>query len=295
MIDVGRLRALDAVAVYGTVLAASDALRCTPSAVSQQLSKLERETKTTLVEKDGRRLRLTAAGRILADHATRVIAALDEAEGALAAHRETVSGDLTVASFATACRALLPSALGQLAAEHPQLNTGLIECDPHEGLDALCRGRVDLAVLDDWPEATLHLPPGVAHTELGLDIADLVVPSDHRLAQATSVMRSQVLSERWISSPPGAICHEWLIRVLPGVEPAFLVREFETQITLVAAGLGVAMVPRLARPRLPEGVSVLAVRPQPTRRVQVAWRTSAAERPAIHATVAALRAAWSKV
>ena len=97
------------------------------------------------------------------------------------------------------------------------------------------------------------------------------------------------------SFPPGAICHEWLIRVLPGVEPAFLVREFETQITLVAAGLGVAMVPRLARPRLPEGVSVLAVRPQPTRRVQVAWRTSAAQRPAIHAAVAALRAAWSKL
>jgi DNA-binding transcriptional LysR family regulator len=293
MIDLGRLRALDAIATYGTVLAASDALRCTPSAVSQQLSKLERETKTTLVEKDGRGIRLTDAGRILAEHATRVLAAVDEAEGALAAHRETVSGRLTFAAFATACRALLPYTLRQLAADHPQLSTGLTECDPHEGLDALLRGRVDLAVLDDWPEVALHLPAGVAHVELGLDIADLLVGSDHRFARARSVMRSQVLHERWIAAPPGSICHEWLMRVLPGVEPDFLVREFETQILLVAAGLGVAMVPRLARPDLPPGVSVVAVRPQPTRRVHVAWRTSAAVRPAIHAAVATLRDAWT--
>ena len=292
MMDLGRLRALDAIATYGTVLAASDALRCTPSAVSQQLSKLERETKTTLVEKDGRRLRLTDGGRLLAQHATRVLAAVDEAEAALAAHRDTVAGRLAIASFATACRALLPYALQRLFADHPQLTTGLVECNPHAGLDALLRGRVNLAVLDDWPEVALHLPPGIAHAELGMDVADLLVPSGHRLARARSVMRNQVLRERWIASPPGAICHEWLVRVLPGVEPDFFVGEFETQITLVAAGLGVAMVPRLARPDLPEGVSVVSVRPQPTRRVHVAWRASAASRPAILAAVAALRDAW---
>ena len=88
MIEVGRLRALHAVASYGTVLAAGDALHCTPSAVSQQLAKLERETGATLIEKDGRRLRLTEAGRVLAEHAERVLATLDEAEAALAAHRD---------------------------------------------------------------------------------------------------------------------------------------------------------------------------------------------------------------
>jgi DNA-binding transcriptional LysR family regulator len=102
MIDLGRLRALDAIARYGTVLAASEALHCTPSAVSQQLSKLEHETKTTLVEKDGRRLRLTDAGLLLAGHATRVLSAVDEAESALAAHRDTVSGRPVIASFPTA-------------------------------------------------------------------------------------------------------------------------------------------------------------------------------------------------
>src|SRR5687767_12946052 len=169
MIDLGRLRALDAIAKHGTILAAGDALRCTPSAVSQQLSKLERETKTTLVEKDGRRLRLTEAGRVLADHAGRVITALDEAEAALAAHRDTVSGHLRVAAFATACRALLPYALRRLAIDHPQLATGLTEINPPEGLDTLTRGRVDLAVLDDWPEVSLRFPPGIEYVELGLD------------------------------------------------------------------------------------------------------------------------------
>src|SRR6185295_20312138 len=126
MIDLGRLMALRAVSTYGTVTAAAGVLHCTPSAVSQHLAKLERETGTTLVEKDGRRLRLTAAGRILAEHADRVLAAVEEAEAALAAHHETVSGRLTIASFPTGCRGLLPFALGRLASAHPQLQPSLI-------------------------------------------------------------------------------------------------------------------------------------------------------------------------
>lgn len=295
MIDVGRLRALDAVASYGTVLAASAALHCTPSAVSQQLGKLERETGTTLVEKDGRRLRLTAAGEVLAHHAARVLAALDEAESALAAQRDTVTGRVTVAAFATACRGLMPHALHRLAADYPELRTGLVEGDPHSGLDRLQRGHVDLAVLDDWPEVALTFPPGITSTELGLDTADLVVPTGHRLATSPApVHRDQLHGERWIAAPPGAICYEWLMRVLPGVEPDFLVGEFETQLTLVAAGLGVAMLPRLARPTLPAGVVTVAVSPRPTRRVTVAWREASAARPAIAATLAALRESWTR-
>jgi DNA-binding transcriptional LysR family regulator len=293
MIDLGRLRALHAVASYKTVLAAGEALHCTPSAVSQQLAKLERETGTTLVEKDGRGLRLTEAGRLLAQHAERVLATVDEAEAALAAHRDTVVGRLTVVAFATACRALLPWALHKLAAEHPQLSTGLIEANPHEGLEALHRGHVDLAVLDDWPEVALRYPPGIAHVELGWDVADLIVPSGHAISGATTL--AQLGSERWISAKAGDICHEWLVRVLPGVQPDFHVGEFETQLTLIAAGLGVAIIPRLARPpQLPAGVRIVAVNPAPRRRVVVAWREAAAARPAIKAAERALRESWDQ-
>jgi DNA-binding transcriptional LysR family regulator len=295
MIDLGRLRALHAVASYGTVLAAGEALHCTPSAVSQQLAKLERETGATLVEKDGRRLRLTEAGRVLADHAERVLSAVDEAESALAAHRDTVIGRLTVAAFATACRALLPYALHRLATEHPQLATGLMEVNPHEGLEVLRRGHADLAVLDDWPEVALRYPAGIAHVELGRDVADLVVPGGHRFATGGPIRLAQARDERWIAAKSGDICHEWLLRVLPGVRPDFHVGEFETQLTLVAAGLGVAMIPRLARPPLPEGVCVVPVRPAPTRRVVLAWREASTARPAIAAAVTALRTAWQRL
>ncbi|MEV4637214.1 LysR substrate-binding domain-containing protein [Actinoplanes sp. NPDC049548] len=294
MIDLGRLRALHAVASYGTVLAAADALHCTPSAVSQQLGKLERETGATLVEKAGRGLRLTEAGRVLADHAERVLATVDEAEAALAAHRDTVVGRLTVAAFATACRSLLPYALHRLATDHPHLTTGLVEVNPHEGLETLRRGHVDLAVLDDWPEVSLRYPPGVAHEEIGRDVADLVVPSGHRLASEPSVRLSRLRDETWIAAKAGDICHEWLLRVLPGVRPGFHVGEFETQLTLVAAGLGIAMVPRLARPALPQGVTAVPVRPEPTRRIVLAWRSASGTRPALTAARAVLRQAWDR-
>jgi len=281
------------VASYKTVLAAGEALHCTPSAVSQQLAKLERETGATLVEKDGRGLRLTEAGRLLAQYAERVLATVDEAEAALAAHRDTVVGRLTVVAFATACRALLPWALHKLAAEHPQLSTGLIEANPHEGLEALHRGHVDLAVLDDWPEVALRYPPGIAHVELGWDVADLIVPSGHAISGTTTL--GQIGSERWISAKAGDICHEWLVRVLPGVQADFHVGEFETQLTLIAAGLGVAIIPRLARPAtLPGGVRIVRINPAPRRRVVVAWREAAAARPAIKAAERALRDSWAQ-
>src|SRR5256885_6580380 len=143
MLDLARLRALRAVATYGTVTAAARVLHITPSAVSQHLTKLDRETGSRLLEKDGRRLRLTEAGRVLVRHAGRVLAAVEEAEAALAAHHTTVSGRLTVASFPTACRGLLPHALRRLAAEHPLLAPELLECDPRISLDLVDRGEID--------------------------------------------------------------------------------------------------------------------------------------------------------
>ncbi|MEV6300929.1 LysR substrate-binding domain-containing protein [Actinoplanes sp. NPDC051861] len=292
MIDLGRLRALHAVASYGTVLAAGQALHCTPSAVSQQISKLERETGSTLVEKDGRRLRLTEAGRVLADHAERVLTSVDEAEAALAAHRDTVTGRLTVASFATACRALMPHALRKLAAEHPQLTIGLIEVNPHEGVELLRRGHVDLAVLDDWPEVGLRYPDCVSKVQIGTDHADLIVPGDHRLTGTATL--EDVRDERWIAVRAGDVCYEYLIRKLPGVVPEFQVGEFETQLTLIAAGLGVGLIPRLARPALPENVRIIQINPIPTRKITIAWRDSSAARPARRAAEEAIREAWAQ-
>ncbi|WP_433208716.1 LysR family transcriptional regulator [Dactylosporangium sp. CS-047395] len=294
MLDLARLQALRAVQTFGTVTAAAGALHITPSAVSQHLAKLERETKATLVEKDGRRLRLTEAGRVLAEHAARVLAAVEEAEAALAAHQETVSGRLSIASFPTACRGLLPHALRRLAADHPALEPALLESDRESSFAGILRGTVDVALIDEWLEIPVTYPAGVASVELGLDVGDLIVPAGHRLADGPGpVTLDEVRDERWIGSTPNTVCHEWLLRMLPGLEPAILVNEFETQLTFVAEGLGVAFIPRLARTALPAGVVARPVAPEAARRVSVAWRAAAAVRPAIGATVAALREAWA--
>jgi DNA-binding transcriptional LysR family regulator len=293
MIEFGRLRALCAVASHGTVTAAAAALHCTPSAVSQHLGKLERETGTVLVEKDGRRLRLTSAGRVLVEHATRALTAVEEAEAALAAHHGSVSGTLTITSFPTACRGLLPGVLTRLAADHPALSTGLIEADRDTMIEALRRGTVDIAVLDEWPELPMMLPPELEHDVLGYDVADLVVPVGHPLAAGTGpVALADIQHERWIGSTPGTVCHEWLMRVLPRARPSLLVAEFETQLTLVAAGLGIALVPRLARTTLPHGTLSREVTPRPARRVLAAIRHAAAKRPAVAAALQALHDAW---
>jgi DNA-binding transcriptional LysR family regulator len=295
MIELGRLRALCAVASHGTVTAAAAALHCTPSAVSQHLGKLERETGTVLVEKDGRGLRLTSAGRVLVEHAARALTAVEEAEAALAAHHGEVAGTLSVTSFPTACRGLLPAVLTRLAADHPTLVVGLVEADRDTMVEALRRGTVDVAVLDEWPELPAALPPEIGHEMLGHDVADLVVPAGHPLASGTApVPLESIQHERWIGSTPGTVCHEWMTRVLPRARPTLLVAEFETQLTLVAAGLGVALVPRLARTRLPDGTVAREVAPQASRRVLVATRRASATRPAVAAAVTALRTAWAE-
>jgi DNA-binding transcriptional LysR family regulator len=294
MLDVSRLRALNALAKFGSVHAAAAALHCTPSAISQQLAKLERETGSILSEKDGRGLRLTDAGRLLATSAVAILDQIEQAEAALAAHHETVTGRLVIASFATACRALLPKALSTLHNEHPQLRTALLELNPYEALATLAKGEADVAVVDDWPEVGLHLPEGTSSLDLGLDVADLIVPAHHPLAGRKQVTLEHARHERWIASPPGTICYDWLMRVLPGVRPDYFVGEFETQLTLITAGLGVALVPRLARTGLPEGVAAVEVTPKPTRRVMVVWRRSSETRPSVHAAKDALRQAFMR-
>ncbi|MFI5915022.1 LysR family transcriptional regulator [Dactylosporangium sp. NPDC051541] len=293
MLDLARLQALRAVQTFGTVTAAAGALHITPSAVSQHIAKLERETRATLVEKDGRRLRLTEAGRVLAEHAGLVLAAVEGAEAALAAHQETVSGRIGISSFPTACRGLLPHALRRLAADHPALEPTLLETDREASFAGILRGIVDVALIDEWLEIPVTYPPGVASVELGLDVGDLILPVGHPLAHGPGpVTLDEVRDERWIGSTPGTVCHEWLLRMLPGLRPAILVNEFETQLTFVTEGLGVAFIPRLARTALPAGVVARPVAPEAARRVSVAWRAAAATRPAIGATINALQEAW---
>lgn len=160
MLDLGRLRALHAVAVHGSVGAAASALGYTPSAVSQQIAKLERETRTTLLERSGRGIRLTDEAHQLADTAQQLLALVEEAEVRIEERRGLPSGRLTIGCFASAARGLMPRALAELARRHPDLDARLSEVDPHLSIDLVARGVIDLAVAHDWDIAPLPTPPG---------------------------------------------------------------------------------------------------------------------------------------
>ena len=296
MMDLGRLRALHAVAVHGSVGRAAAALGYTPSAISQQITKLERETRTALLEKRGRGVVLTDAARELAAAAEQVLALVESAEVALEERRGQVSGRLVVAAFATAARGLMPSVLADLTARYPELELRLLESDPYLMAELVGRGEVDLAVVQDWSNTPLPVPEGVARLALGEDPVDVLLPAGHPLTALPELTVADLAGQHWICVPPGNICHDWLVRTMreAGEEPdvRFQVGEFETQIALIAAGLGTGLVPRLGRGTLPEGVVARSVRPEPTRRVFALWREQATRRPAIAATLETLRAHW---
>ncbi|MCM2392126.1 LysR family transcriptional regulator [Streptomyces albipurpureus] len=299
MLDLGRLRALHAVSVHGSVAAAATALGYTPSAVSQQITKLERETRTTLLERQGRGVVLTDEARHLAATAQELLAIVERAETTLEERRGTPTGRLTIAAFPSAARGLLPEVLARLAEGHPGLDARLTEVDPHLSIDLVARGMTDLAVAHDWDIAPLPAPDGVEQVFLGEDLCDLLVPTGHPLAAAGKARREDLAGERWICQPPGTVCHDWLVRTLraSGREPDLVhqAEENHTQLALVAAGLGVAMIPRLGRGELPPGVVAVSLDPLPRRRLYALWRVGAARRPAITATVGMLRECFTGV
>ncbi|RBQ21724.1 LysR family transcriptional regulator [Spongiactinospora rosea] len=295
MLDLNRLKALHAVSVYGSVGAAAEALMVTPSAISQQLAKLERETGATLLERNGRGVRLTDAAGLLAEHAERILALVETAEADFEALRGAVVGKLTMAAFPTAARGLAPAALTSLRARHPDLELQFFEREPDRQIREVARGELDLAVGQDWLNRPMALPEGLSRATLFDDIADVIVRADHPLAGRAEIRLAEMSGERWISSSPGTICHDWLAFTLRSaeVEPEItcMVDEYATQIALVAAGHGCAIVPRLGSEGLPDTVRAVPIRPRPTRRIFALWRTDAARRPAIRAAVEALRRA----
>lgn len=292
MLDLNRLKALHAVHVYGSVGGAAEALMVTPSAVSQQIAKLERETGARLIERNGRGVRLTDAAGLLAEHAERILALVETAEADFEALRGQVVGKLQVGAFATAARGLLPSALVELRRRHPDLSVQLYEREPDRVIREVARGELDLVVVQDWLNQPMQIPEGLSRKTLLTDIADVALPADHPLAGSKEVQLSDLSGEKWISSSPGTICHDWLVFTLRNaeVEPEItcMADEYPTQLALVAAGLGCAIVPRLGRDPVPAGVRLVPLLPRQSRRIYALWRSDAARRPAIRATVDAL-------
>ncbi len=295
--DIECLRALNALAGYKTMAAAADALHLSPSAVSQQLSRLQRAVGQELLVKSGRGVRLTDAGDVLAGHARDVLARLDQARAELEASVQEVRGDIAVGAFATAARGIVVGAVVALS-RYPDLTVASHEIEPDCGLLQLQRGDLDVLVLNDWDSRPLSWPPGIEHIMLGVDLFDVVVPCDHPVARRCETSLRDLGPEPWIAWPAGTVCHRWLVTALrsygfqPGI--AHTAEDHATQLVLVRARLGVAVLPRLGRPDLGADLVAVELVPALVRRVHVAWRAAVSARPAVQATVQALKIASAR-
>ncbi len=293
MIDLTSLIALRAVETQGSVVAAAVELGFTPSAVSQQVKRLERQTGVPLLERVGRGVMLTRHGRHLVDAGSRLLSDLEQIEAGL--HRQTgmVAGHLRLTAFSTAMRGLVAPAVGGLRTAHPDLRITLTEREPWDAVELVATGQSDLGVVHSWGDVALAIPDHLATTSVAHDVADVVVPEGHRLAGRPRVSPQDLLDEDWIATPAGTICREWLTRMYDGTGQlpriAHTSVEFASHLALVRAGLGIALVPRLGRQPLGDGVvAVPAHDPVPTRDIVAVHRSSMTESPAVSAVLAAL-------
>lgn len=295
MLNLERLRTLDALARHGSVSGAAEGLHITTSAVSQQMSKLEREVGQQLLAKNGRGVRLTDAGRLLADHAARILSQVELAQSDLEAQRGQVVGELRLAAFPTAVRGLFPAAIRALRSAHPGLRISSREMEPEPAVLAVIRGDYDLAVVLDWYNKPLPMPDGLVKASIVDDTADVAMPVAHRHAHRSEVDLEDFAEDDWVTWGEGEFCDEWLMHTLrsKGIEPrvAHRAEEHPTQLALVGAGLGVCVAPRLGRGPVPQGVRTVPVRQSVNRHIYAVWRADADRRPSIRAAVEALKSA----
>ncbi|MFQ6396328.1 LysR substrate-binding domain-containing protein [Nocardia sp. KC 131] len=289
MLDVRKLRLLRELARRGTIAAVAEALAFTPSAVSQQLSALEREAGVALLQRTGRRVTLTPAGHTLVGHAEVVLARLEQAQADLADSEAGPTGALRIGAFPSATQAFIPAALRTLAQDHPGLQPRVAELDPALVSDALRAGELDVALVHDYdlvpfpPEAGVHTEPLYRET---MFLASTTPRT------TTDAVLATCRDEQWIVATTGTRCHTMTIRAcqaagfLPHIRHQ--IDEFATVLAFVAAGQGVALVPEASAARPPAGV-ILTELPI-ARHTRIAFRAGADQHPAIVAFTAAMNA-----
>jgi DNA-binding transcriptional LysR family regulator len=297
MLDVRRMQVLRAVVTSGSVTAAATNLGYTPSAVSQQIAALERQAGLPLLERVGRGVRPTAAGRLLTEHAAIIGQHVAEAETALADLRAGRTGRLSIRYFATAGAALVPPALAKLRAEHPRVQVDLKLVDAADPLREIEQGLADLTIMV-WPRERPR--DGIRLVHLLDDPYDAVLPKGHPLAAKRVLDLTDLADEPWVNNELSAgPCLENMLEACAaaGFTPDFVVEsdDYATAQGFVAAGLGVTLIPRLGLGQRHPGVAVRRVRnPEPVRSIYVAVRETTLAQPALAGLVDALRDAATR-
>jgi DNA-binding transcriptional LysR family regulator len=292
MLDVRRLRLLRELAHRGTIAAVAEALSYTPSAVSQQLSALEREAGVALLARTGRRVALTPAGEDLVAHAEAVLEQLERAEAELAAARGGLEGPLRIGAFPTAARAIIPLAVAALTAAHPRLRPGVREIDPAEVAPALRGGELDVALVHAYDFVPDEPEPGVQAEPLFDETMHVAAPRDWTPLDVDDPI-GRWRDAPWLVAPPSTRCGAMTVRACQAAgftpQPRHVVDDFTTALALVGIGQCVALVPDLGLGEPPDGVALTALPMR--RRTLAAFRRGAGAHPAVAAFVTAVRAA----
>lgn len=294
MLDVRRMQVLRAVVTSGSVTAAATNLGYTPSAVSQQIAALERQAGVPLLERVGRGVRPTAAGRLLTEHAAIISKHVAEAETALADLRAGRTGRVAIRYFATAGAALVPPALAKWRAEHPGIQVDLKLVDPGDPMPEIEKGTADLAIVVSPKNQPAD---GIRLVHLLDDPYQAVLPKGHHLASKRVVDLADMADEPWVNNElSGGRCQELMLSACAsaGFTPSFVVEsdDYATALGLVAAGLGVTLIPSLGLGQRHPAVVVRRVRnPEPLRSIYAAVRETSLARPALAGLLDALREA----
>jgi DNA-binding transcriptional LysR family regulator len=296
MLDIRRLRVLQEVAARGSFSAAADALSFTQSAVSQQIAALERETGATLLQRGPGGVRLTDAGRALVEHTEAVLERLADAERELAAIAGLRGGRVRLASFPTAGATLVTRAVSVFAGRYPEVELSLTEGEPDETVPLLRRGEFELALVYDYGLEGMDLDSGLELIPLFDDPLKVVLPPGHRLARRRSVRLDQLAAERWVGGVNGGLCHETLLHSCneAGFEPrvAFESNDHQVLLGLVAAGVGVSLLPALAFRTAQANVAVVdAAGLRRVRKVLCAVPSDGYRSPATNAMIGVLQEA----
>lgn len=291
VLEVKRLRLLWELSARGTVAAVAEALNYTPSAVSQQLSILERESGVPLLRKAGRRLELTAAGEALVAETETLLAAIEHAEAELARASSTVAGDIRVAAFQTAVLTLMPGALRSLRTAYPGLRVSMVQFEPELGLHETWARAFDLVVAEQYPG---HAAPHFARLDrepLMNDPIHLAIPpQDGAFGSIEGIADAADLP--WVMEPRGAASRHWAEQACrsAGFEPdvRYETADLQAHVRLVESGNAVALLPGLVHGVFAPRVQLVALDGDPYRTIFTSSRRSRGSHPAIAAVRAAL-------
>ncbi|WP_091674499.1 LysR family transcriptional regulator [Amycolatopsis marina] len=294
MLDVPRLRLLRAVVATGSIRAAAAALDYTPSAVSQQLALLQRETGLRLFDRVGRGIEPTVAGRTLAAEAESLFEALNRVEGVVGDLRLGRVGRLSIAYFSSIGATWLPPVVAALMAEFPELRLDLRMMELHAATDSTAAADVDISIFVERP-GTEYSP--LHQVRRLVDDPYLVVVRDcDPLAGLTEVPLAALAEERWVDNDLNhGACRQVLLAACAeaGFSPRFSVEthDYHTAIPFVATGIGITVIPELGIGELPAGLTAIpVVAPAPVRHVSVAVKKSIGEHPAVRRVLELLEA-----